>query len=85
MFTDGNDSFVLKGGQAVLACTIGARMICGINLLAPQVPQVDLDGASKEPIGLTGVDLGNFVTLLRLSRRIQQLDAGGQTTMAVVQ
>lgn len=52
-------------------------MICGINLLAPQVPQVDLDGASKEPIGLTGVDLGNFVTLLRLSRRIQQLDAGG--------
>lgn len=52
-------------------------MICGINLLAPQVPQVDLDGASKEPIGLTGVDLGNFVTLLRLSRRIRQLDAGG--------
>ena len=44
-------------------------MICSINLLAPQVPQVDLDGASKEPIGLTGVDLGNFVTLLRLSRR----------------
>lgn len=26
VFTDGNDSFVLKGGQAVLACTIGARM-----------------------------------------------------------
>ncbi|WP_216402890.1 nucleotidyl transferase AbiEii/AbiGii toxin family protein [Arcanobacterium phocae] len=59
VFANGNNSFVLKGGHAMLARTINARMTRDIDLLASGT---NLDTALEELRGLIEIDLGDFVT-----------------------
>lgn len=59
VFADGNDSFVLKGGRAMLARTADARATRDIDLLSTGK---SLEGALEELVWLTGTDLGDFVT-----------------------
>lgn len=59
VFANGNESFVLKGGHAMLARTVDARATRDIDLLALQG---DLGEALKELIRLAEIDLGDFVT-----------------------
>lgn len=59
VFANGNASFVLKGGQGMLARTIDARATCDIDLLSAGS---SLGDAPSELRGLAEVDLGDFVT-----------------------
>ena len=59
VFANGNDSFVLKGGQAMLARTVDARATRDIDLLTTGG---NLDDALEELVGLAEIDLGDFVT-----------------------
>lgn len=59
VFAGGNGSFVLKGGRAMLARTVGARATRDIDLLSTAG---DLDGALEELVRLAETDLGDFVT-----------------------
>lgn len=59
VFAGGNDAFVLKGGQAMLARTVDARTTRDIDLLSRQV---DVDAALEELIGFAGSDLGDYIT-----------------------
>lgn len=58
MFADGNRSFVLKGGQSVLARTIDARATRDIDLLSTRDT---LDEALSDLRRLAQRDLGDFV------------------------
>lgn len=59
VFAGGNDSFVLKGGRAMLARTAAARATRDIDLLSTEE---SLEGALEELVRLAGTDLGDFVT-----------------------
>ena len=59
VFAGGNDSFVLKGGRAMLARTVDARATRDIDLLSTEE---NLDQALGELIRLVETDLGDFVT-----------------------
>lgn len=59
VFAGGNDSFVLKGGRAMLARTADARATRDIDLLSTEG---GLDEALGELVRLAGTDLGDFVT-----------------------
>ena len=59
VFADGNEAFVLKGGQSMLARTLDARATRDIDLLSVQV---DLDAALKDLLDASRKDLGDFVT-----------------------
>ena len=58
VFADGNEAFVLKGGQSMLARTLDARATRDIDLLSVQV---DLDAALKDLLDASRKDLGDFV------------------------
>lgn len=58
VFLEGNDRFVLKGGQAMLARTLDARATRDIDLLARGN---DLDQAIEELKRLASIDLGDHV------------------------
>ena len=59
VFAGGNDSFVLKGGRAMLARTVDARATRDIDLLSTEG---DLDEALEKLVRLAEADLGDFVT-----------------------
>lgn len=59
IFAGGNEEFVLKGGQSMLARTIDARATRDIDLLAKQR---DLDAALKRLKELAEADMGDFIT-----------------------
>ena len=59
IFMDGNDSFVLKGGQSMLARTIDARATRDIDLLSRQDT---LEDALSSLVELAQKDLNDFVT-----------------------
>lgn len=59
VFAGGNDAFVLKGGQSMLARIVGARTTRDIDLLAQQG---DLDTALERLKELAETDMGDFVT-----------------------
>jgi hypothetical protein len=59
VFADGNDSFVLKDGRAMLARTADARATRDIDLLSTGE---SLEEALEELVRLAGTDLGDFVT-----------------------
>ncbi len=59
VFAGDNDSFVLKGGRAMLARTVDARATRDIDLLSTEE---NLDEALGELVRLAGTDLGDFVT-----------------------
>jgi hypothetical protein len=59
VFAGGNDSFVLKGGRAMLARTADARATRDVDLL---YTKESLDDALEELVRLAGTDLGDFVT-----------------------
>lgn len=59
VFAGGNDSFVLKGGRAMLARTVDARATRDIDLLSTEG---DLDEALEKLVRLAETDLGDFVT-----------------------
>ena len=58
VFTDGNASFVLKGGHGVLARTLDARATRDIDLLSTSD---NLEGALAALRHLTQRDLGDFI------------------------
>ena len=59
IFAGGNDEFVLKGGQSMLARTVDARATRDIDLLAKQA---DLDAALERLKELVETDMGDFIT-----------------------
>ena len=59
VFAKGNDSFVLKGGQSMLARTIDARSTRDIDLLSMRD---ELDDALNELIELARTDLDDYVS-----------------------
>jgi hypothetical protein len=59
VFADGNRSFVLKGGQAMLARTVDARATRDVDLLSSGA---SVDAAVDELVRLSEIDLGDFVT-----------------------
>lgn len=59
VFADGNTSFVLKGGHAMLARTIDAHRTRDIDLLSVGN---DLDAACRELVALAQKELGDFTT-----------------------
>jgi hypothetical protein len=59
VFAGGNRSFVLKGGQAMLARTVDARATRDVDLLSPGT---SVDAAVEELVRLSETDLGDFVT-----------------------
>ena len=59
VFAGGNDAFVLKGGQSMLARTIDARATRDIDLLATKD---DLDEALRSLIELAQANMDDFVT-----------------------
>lgn len=59
VFADGNTSFVLKGGHAMLARTIDAHRTRDIDLLSVGN---DLDAACRELVTLAQKELGDFTT-----------------------
>ena len=59
VFADDNESFVLKGGQGMLARTVDARATCDIDLLSKRN---SLDNALAELRLLAEIDLGDFIT-----------------------
>ena len=59
VFDGGNDEFVLKGGQGMLARTIGARATRDIDLLSPRE---SLDDALTDLLRLVQKNLGDFVS-----------------------
>lgn len=58
VFADGNDSFVLKGGQGVLARTLDARATRDIDLLSRRG---DIETALSDLRTLVERDLGDFI------------------------
>lgn len=66
VFAGGNDSFVLKGGQAMLARTLDARMTRDVDLLALHH---DLEATIEELIGLIEADFGDFIVFEYAGRR----------------
>ena len=58
VFEDGNDGFVLKGGQGMLARTIDARTTRDIDLLSART---NLDDALMDLRTLAAKDLGDFI------------------------
>lgn len=58
VFAGGNDSFVLKGGQAMLARTLDARTTRDVDLLALHH---DLEATVEQLIGLIEADFGDFI------------------------
>lgn len=58
VFDDGDDRFVLKGGQGMLARTVDARATRDIDLLSTRA---SLDGALSDLLALAEKDLGDFV------------------------
>lgn len=60
VFVGGNESFVLKGGRAMLARTVDARVTRDIDLLSTEE---NLDEALEKLVRLAETDLGDFVTL----------------------
>lgn len=59
VFANGNSSFVLKGGQSVLARTLGARTTRDIDLLSRRS---NLEDALAELRALVQQDLGDFIS-----------------------
>ena len=59
IFAGGNDEFVLKGGQSMLARTVDARATRDIDLLAKQT---GLDAALERLKELVETDMGDFIT-----------------------
>lgn len=59
IFSNPSASFLLKGGQSILARTIDARMTRDVDLLAEEM---SLDNALKELKRLASVDLNDFIT-----------------------
>lgn len=59
VFANGNDAFVLKGGQSMLARTIDARATRDIDLLALRD---SLDEALESLIELAQTDMDDFIT-----------------------
>ncbi len=59
VFAGGNDAFVLKGGQSMLARTIDARATRDIDLLATRD---NLDEALQSLIELAQADMDDFIT-----------------------
>lgn len=59
VFAGSNHSFVLKGGQSMLARTIDARATRDVDLLSLGA---SIDAAVDELISLSETDLGDFVT-----------------------
>ena len=58
VFANSNDSFILKGGQSVLARTLDARATRDIDLLSTQE---NIDAALSELRTLSQRDLGDFI------------------------
>ena len=58
VFSDPNSSFLLKGGQSMLARTVDARATRDIDLLSEGV---DLEQAVEELKRLASIDMGDFV------------------------
>ncbi|MFC5370447.1 nucleotidyl transferase AbiEii/AbiGii toxin family protein [Arcanobacterium bovis] len=80
IFNDGNDSFILKGGQSLLARTADARMTRDIDLLGIQD---DLDAALETLVGLAETDLGDFLTFEFVSAHPIKMDDEYRSGLAV--
>ena len=66
VFANGNNAFVLKGGQGLLARTLDARMTRDIDLLSTQQ---DIEDALDELLRASREDLGDFVSFELIEAR----------------
>ena len=71
IFADGNESFVLKGGQGMLARTIDARATRDIDLLSMRN---DLESALADMKRLAQKDLDDFVSFEFIDARPIKVD-----------